>query len=285
MDSIGEENKRTIVVGVDTHKAFHVAAAKDALGHDVAEARFEATAHGYEDLRMWAKDLGEVEAFGIEGPGSYGMGLARHLASAGEAVVEVGRPSREHRARQGKSDPADARAAAAAVLAGDALGRPKSADGSVEMIRTLRLTRETAVRARSVAVATLQSVLVTAPDEVRERFAGMTSRRLVRACAQLAHVTEPRTLADAALCALGNLARRYEALEAEAASLDAQIEALVRARAPELLDLPSVGPQIAAALLVTLGDNPERIGSERAFAKLCGVARSMLLRASRSDTD
>jgi transposase len=75
------------------------------------------------------------------GPGSYGSRLARHLSAAGEAVVEVGRPSREHRAHQGKSDPADARAAAAAVFAGDALGRPKSADGSVEMIRTLRPTR------------------------------------------------------------------------------------------------------------------------------------------------
>src|SRR5580704_6537058 len=116
MDSITEANKRTIVVGVDTHKAFHVAAAKDALGHDIGEARFDANAGGYEDLRKWAKKLGRVEAFGIEGPGSYGSGLARHLSAAGEAVVEVGRPSREHRARQGKSDPADARAAAAAVL-------------------------------------------------------------------------------------------------------------------------------------------------------------------------
>jgi transposase len=272
MNTIAEANKPTIVVGVDTHKAFHVAAAKDALGHDIGEARFEASAHGYEELRAWAKELGRVEAFGIEGPGSYGSGLARHLVAAGEAVVEVGRPSREHRARQGKSDPADARAAAAAVLAGDALGQPKSADGSVEMIRTLRLTRETAVRARTVAVATLQGLLVTAPDEVRQRFVGLTSRRLVRACAQLALVAQPRTPTDAAFCALGSLARRYEALEAEAAELDAQIEVLVRARAPELLALPSVGPQIAAALLVTLGDNPERIGTERAFAKLCGVA-------------
>ena len=128
------------------------------------------------------------------------------------------------------------------------------------------------MRARSIAVVTLQSVLITAPTEVRERFVGLTPRRLVRACAQLDAVPHPRSTAQAALCVLGTFARRYEALEAEAAGLDAQIQELVRASAPELLALPSVGPQIAATMLVTLGDNPERIGTERAFAKLCGVA-------------
>ena len=272
MDCITQTKKRRVVVGVDTHKAFHVAAAKDGLGHDLGEARFEANAQGYEELRLWAKGLGTLVTFGIEGPGSYGKGLARYLMTAGESVLEVGRPSREQRARAGKSDPADARAAADSVLAGKALGRPKAADGSVEMIRTLRLTRETAVRARSVAVVTLQSVVITAPDEVRARFVGLSPRRLVRACAQLPAVLDVHTPSDAALCVLATLARRYEALEAEAAALDAQIEVLVRARAPELLALPSVGPQIAATMLVTLGDNPERIGTERAFAKLCGVA-------------
>jgi transposase len=167
MISMTEQQMRPIVVGVDTHKAFHVAAIKDELGRDIAEARFDANGSGYEELWRWATRFGQVEAFGIEGVGSYGSGLARHLRGLGTVVVEVGRPSREHRAQQGKSDLADARAAAGAVLAGRALGEPKAADGSVEMIRTLRLTRETAVRARSVAVVTLQSVLVTAPEELR----------------------------------------------------------------------------------------------------------------------
>jgi transposase len=272
MDSITQRPSRRLIVGIDTHKAFHVAAAKDHLGHDVAEARFAASAKGYEELRSWARGLGAVEAFAIEGAGSYGKGLVRYLLAAGEAVVEVGRPNRQHRARRGKSDPADARAAAGAVLAGDALGKPKSSDGIVEMMRTLRLTRESAVRAKSVAVVSLQSVLITAPDEVRDPLAGLTARRLVRACAKLPEVTRPLTPTDASIAALGSLARRYEALEAEAMLLDAQIEVLVRRCAPELLELPSVGPQIAATLLITLGDNRERIRSERAFAKLCGVA-------------
>jgi transposase len=272
MDSITHIEPRGIVVGIDTHKTFHVAAAKDAMGHDVAEGRFAASAKGYEELRLWAGELGSVEVFAIEGAGSYGKGLLRHLRAHGEAVLEVGRPNRQHRARQGKSDPADARAAAAAVFAGDALGEPKSSDGVVEMLRTLRLTRESAVRAKSAAVITLQSVLITAPDEVRDPLAGLSARRLVRACAALAEVTRPETPSDAAVSALGTLARRYEALEAEAKVLDVQIETLVRRCAADLLELPSVGPQIAAALLVTLGDNRSRITTERAFAKLCGVA-------------
>jgi transposase len=270
MDSITQ--RRRIVVGIDTHKSFHVAAAKDVLGHDVAEGRFAANARGYEDLRCWATRLGDVKVFAIEGAGSYGKGLVRHLMTHEQSVVEVGRPNRQHRAREGKSDPADARAAAAAVLAGDALGEPKSSDGVVEMLRTLRLTRESAVRAKSVAVVTLQSVVITAPDEVRDPLAGLSARRLVRACATLPAVSRPETPTDASIAALGTLARRYEALEAEAVLLDAQIKILVQRCAPRLLELPSVGPQIAATMLVTLGDNKGRISSERAFAKLCGVA-------------
>jgi transposase len=129
MDSITHIEPRGIVVGINTHKTFHVAAAKDAMGHDVAESRFAASAKGYEELRLWAGELGSVEVFAIEGAGSYDKGLLRHLRAHGEAVLEVGRPNRQHRARQGKSDPAHARAAAAAVFAGDALGNPSPPTG------------------------------------------------------------------------------------------------------------------------------------------------------------
>ena len=78
------------------------------------------TPKGYRDLLSWAQALGEVEVFGIEGTGSYGAGLARFLRSAGQVVIEVNRPKRQDRRRNGKSNPADAEAAARAVLSGDA---------------------------------------------------------------------------------------------------------------------------------------------------------------------
>jgi transposase len=82
-----------------------------------------------------------VGCAGIEGTSGYGAGLSRHLKAAGVSVVEMERPKRPHLRRNGKSDPIDAEAAARAVLAGEAVGEPKSGDGEVEMIRVLRSTR------------------------------------------------------------------------------------------------------------------------------------------------
>jgi len=77
MSSITHDSLVGIVVGVDTHKDFHVAAAKDALGRELGHARFDANAAGYEQLTPWARAHGEVAAFAIEGAGSYGAGLVR----------------------------------------------------------------------------------------------------------------------------------------------------------------------------------------------------------------
>jgi transposase len=272
MSSITHDSLVGIVVGVDTHKDFHVAAAKDALGRELGHARFDANAAGYERLTQWARAHGEVAAFAIEGAGSYGAGLVRYLAAHGELVAEVARPSRQHRARRGKSDPSDAQAAAAAILSGDALGTAKSADGHIEAMRMLQTTRASAVRAKTSAVVALQSLVVTAPDEIRDELIGLTPRRMVRACAHLSPESSPTTPAEAAIAGLGVLARRYETLEAEAKLLSAQIARLVGLACPELLDLFGVGPEIAATLLVAVGDNGGRLGSERAFAKICGVA-------------
>jgi transposase len=272
MSSITHDSLVGIVVGVDTHKDFHVAAAKDALGRELGHARFDANAAGYEQLLRWAQAQGTLAGFGIEGAGSYGAGVARYLAAHGQTVTEVARPTRQHRARHGKSDPSDAQAAAAAILAGDALGTPKSADGLVEAIRMLQTTRASAVRAKTSAVVGLQSLVVTAPDEIRDELIGLTPRRMVRACRQLSPTRSPTTPAEAAIAGLAALARRYDHLEAEAKLLDAHIAQLVRLACPELLGLFGVGPEIAATVLVAVGDNGGRLGSEGAFAKVCGVA-------------
>ncbi len=136
----------------------------------------------------------------------------------------------------------------------------------------LQTTRASAVRAKTSAVVGLQSLLITAPDEIREQMIGLTPRRMVRACAQLSPERTPTTPSEAAITGLGVLARRYEALETEAKLLGAQIARLVGLACPELLGLFGVGPEIAATVLVAVGDNGGRLGSERAFAKICGVA-------------
>ncbi len=150
----------SVVIGVDTHRDVHVARAKDQLGRLINEQTIPASAAGYRSLLTWAKTLGEVEAFGIEGTGSFGAGLTRFLLDEGQTVLEVTRPNRQRRRRNGKSDPADADAAASAVLSGEAAGLPKTGDGPVEMIRALRLARKTAVKAHTQAINTMKALIV-----------------------------------------------------------------------------------------------------------------------------
>jgi transposase len=141
-----------VILGVDTHLEFHVAVAVDNLGRCLGESSAPTTAKGYERLLSWAEDFGPVRCVGVEGTSSYGAGLARHLRACGIEVLEVERPERRRRSSHRnfeKSDSSDAEAAARAVLAGEASGIPKSGDGHVEMIRTLRAARRSAVKART----------------------------------------------------------------------------------------------------------------------------------------
>ncbi len=168
-----------VVLGVDTHLDLHVAVALDQLGRRLGELTLPTTTRGYERLLRWAEGFGPVGCAGIEGTSSYGAGLARHLKAAGVSVVEVERPKRRHLRRKGKSDPIDAEAAARAVLAGEALGEPKSGDGKVEMIRTLRSARQSAVKARTQAANQLQALLVSAPEVLRHRLRELPTKELV----------------------------------------------------------------------------------------------------------
>ena len=157
-----------MLIGVDTHQDEHVAVAIDQQGVRLGERRLPATTRGYGALELWARSLGEISAFGIEGTGSYGAGLARFLTGRGYAVVEVNRPDRSVRRRKGKSDPTDAESAARAVLAGVADATPKSGEGEVEMIRMLKNTKDSAVKARTQAINQVKAIVVTAPAELRE---------------------------------------------------------------------------------------------------------------------
>ena len=258
-----------VTVGVDTHKDLHVAAARDQLGRRLATTTTGATSAGYAELLGWALGLGEVTAWGVEGTGSYGAGLARFLAAHGQRVLEVNRPDRAARRRHGKSDPVDADAAARAVQAGEATGVPKAADGTVEMVRALRAARQTAVKARTQAINALKGLLVTAPTELREQLDGLSTPKLVGA----AVVLEPGTLVTptaATMLALCSLAGRYQHLDAEIKVLTGKLDQLTAKTAPAVRALHGVGPDSAAALLIAAGDNPGRLRSEAAFAALCG---------------
>jgi transposase len=148
-----------VVLGVDTHLDFHVGVVLDPLGRRLGEIKVPTTAKGYGKLLRWAEGFGPIRCAGVEGTGSYGAGLTRHLKEAGIPVMEVERPKRRHLRRhpRGKSDPIDAETAARAVLAGETAGVPKSADGRVEMLRTLRSARRSAVKARVLAANLLKA--------------------------------------------------------------------------------------------------------------------------------
>jgi transposase len=265
------EDRAVITGGVDTHADAHVAAALDAIGGLLGTREFPATAAGYAELLDWLGGFGAVAVVGVEGTGSYGAGLARHLAAAGVRVVEVDRADRQDRRRQGKSDPLDAVSAARAALSGRASGAPKGRDGAVEAIRALMVAKRSARHERTQAVNQARALIVTGPEELRVRFAGHSTAVLAGAIAAL----RPRpgdVPGYATRIALRELGRRVQFLDAQIARLDELITPLVTARAPGLLRLHGVGPDTAALLLVAAGDHPERLRSEAAWAHLCAVA-------------
>jgi transposase len=267
---------RVVTVGVDTHSDVHHAAVIDEVGRSLADAGFPTTPQGYRRLLDWAREYGQIAAIGVEGTGAYGAGLARSLRAAGQVVIEVDRPDRKTRRQRGKSDPIDAYAAAAAVLSGAAAGTPKSRDGRVEAIRTLRVARRSAIKGRTQAINQLKALVLTGPVELRQALAGQSTAQLLATCRRLRVTVPPSQATDPITAAtkltLRRLARRIATLTEEINELDTELRPLVTATAPTLMALHGVGAEVAAQLLVTAGDNPERLRSEAAFAQLCGTA-------------
>jgi transposase len=260
-----------ITGGVDTHADVHVAAALDPVGGLLGVQEFPATPGGYARLLGWLGGFGTVCLVGIEGTGSYGAGLARHITGAGVRVVEVDRSDRQDRRRAGKSDPLDAVSAARAAQSGRAAGAPKGRDGAVEAIRALMVAKRTARSGRTQTINQARSLVLTGPDDLRVRFIHHTTPGLVAELAAL----RPRpgdVVGYATRIALRELGRRAEFLDGQLERLDELIVPLVTARAPGLLARYGVGPDTAALLLVAAGDHPGRLRSEAAWAHLCAVA-------------
>jgi transposase len=258
--------------GVDTHKDTHVAAAKDGVGRVLGTQAFPATPAGFAALWAWLCGWGSVVAVGVEGTGSYGAGLARYLTAQAVRVVEVNRPDRAQRRRRGKSDPQDAINAAAAVQSGEASATPKAGTGIVEAIRVLRTVRAAAVKCRTVALNQLDSLIVTAPAALRASLTELRQATRLAHCVALRPGTDLADPTHATKTALRRLARRIRHLTEEIAQADTDLATLTRTAAPRTLARFGVGPDCAAQLLTTAGDNPDRLHSEAAFAHLCGVA-------------
>jgi transposase len=260
-----------VVGGVDTHADVHVAAAVDSNGGVLGVESFGADAGGYRDLSGWLAGFGPVIRVGVEGTGSYGVGLSRHLRREEIEVVEVDRPNRQARRRLGKSDPVDAVSAARAALSGTARVTPKTRDGAVEEMRVLLVARRSARAQRIATLNQLRQIVICAPDPIRARFKDRYKTGLVSEAARMRPRKGNDSIVFTTNVVIRGLARRIGYLSAEINGIDTELGRLIAETAPSLLACYGVGIDTAASLLVTAGDNPDRLHTERSWAHLCGV--------------
>ena len=258
------------VIGVDPHRDTHALAVVDVRnGAVVFEATAVADGEGYESVLRFANQHAPGRrAFGIEGTGSFGAGLARFLVSHEERVLEVGRLRRER--QSGKSDALDAIRAARSVLGQTRPARPR-AGGEREALRALSAAREGAVEARRAGLCQLRGLLVSAPEPLRAELRSLTRAQLLRRLAAVRPEGRQDPELRGTLLALRALARRVKALTVEERELAREIETLTRKLAPQLLAQPGVGPLAAAQVLISWSHRG-RITSEAAFARLAGCA-------------
>jgi transposase len=273
MHSMTQED-RIVIGGVDGHADTHHAAALDERGALLSTKSFPTTTPGYRELLDWLCGFGVVEVVAVESTGSYAAGLVRYLRQHDIRVLEVNQPHAHTRRRRGKSDPIDAEMAARLALAGKATTVPKQTDGIVESIRQLRVARNSAVKSRSAALVQLDGLIITAPQELRDQ---LSDRKTLRGKGSLCRRLRPsiydlRSPSQAAKFALRSIAQRIAALDNEIANLDRHLTQLVHAAAPRTTQLLGISTGHAGQLLVTAGQNIDRLRGEAAFAALCGVS-------------
>jgi transposase len=274
MNSMTQEPQRVVIGGVDAHADAHHYAALDGVGALLGAKAFPATTPGYAEALRWLRRFGRVDAIAVESTGSYAAGLVRYLRQEDIAVREVNQPHAHSRRRVGKSDPIDAEMAARLWLAGKATAIPKQTDGIVEAIRTLRVARNSAVKARTIALVQTRDLIITAPAALRGQLADRkTLRGKATMCARFrvagGELNEPL---QAAKFALRALARRIDALDQEITAIDQQLEPLVAKAAPRTVKLLGISTGHAGQMLITAGENIDRLKSEASFAAICGAS-------------
>ena len=260
-----------VFVGVDTHADFHHAAVIDSLGRELGDLRFPATTAGFAQLVEFVNTAGVVLGAAVEGTNSYGAGLARVLLEQGWSVLETTPGDKAERRLRGKTDAADAYVAARAAASGRASAIPKDSTGAVEAIRILQVTRRLTVRQQTQLMNQIKGLLVTAPAGLRERFQHRSRLQLARSLATT-RATGKEEVETVLLVALKLTARRWIELRDTAKQLTTQINTLVDRVAPTLVQVPGIGPDTAAGLLIAAGQNTTRVRSEAALAHLFGIA-------------
>ena len=257
--------------GIDTHADTHHLAVIDQAGRRLADAQIPTTATGYQAALRFLGSWPGLVSVGIECTGSYGAAVTRVVREAGITVFEVNRPNRFDRRLHGKSDPFDAYSAAEAVLGGRASAAPKGGDGLVESLRVLRTSRSSALQARTATINQIKGMLITAPEDLRTRYKGLSTPKLIAALAASRPTPTPVTAAEATAYSLRLLARRWQALTGQIEDLAGHLQRLLDDHAPDLMRVFGCGRDTIAQLLITAGDNPDRLRSEAAFAALAGV--------------
>ena len=261
-----------IIGGVDTHQDLHTAAVVSHDGTVLGTESFSTTRAGYRAMLRWFRSHGELLRVGVESTGTYGAGITRHLALSGIPVLEVTGPDPASRRAKGKDDALDAISAAEAARTRRRVQVAKDRSGSVEALRVLRTTRKTAIKCRRAALQQLHNTIVAAPEEVRDQVRNLTRMQRLRTCAAWRPDTVGyRDPVVATKLSLKSLARRILDINDEIAELDRFIVPLVEELAPSLLELEGVGTENAGAVMVAVGDNPDRLRSEASFAMMCGV--------------
>ena len=260
-----------VILGVDTHLNLHVGALINNTGKCLGTLSVPTDAGGYLKLIAWAGSFGLLRRAGVEGTGTYGAGLARALRDHEIQVLEVNRPDRAMRRSRGKSAPIDAENAARAVLSGTVTAVPKQQSGPAEAMRSVSVARRSAVKAKTQAINQLRALLISAPQEIRQRLLKEKTIDCVRGCSRLRSLGSTPLLRTLT-ATLSLLAKRWLALNDEIQILDAMLERLTTQYAPRLREKFGIRPQTAAVLFAVAGDNPERLKSEASLAALCGVS-------------
>ena len=262
-----------VIGGVDTHADTHTVAALDQIGRLLGTATFPATLPGFRDLIAWLHSHGRCDRVGVEGTGSYGMALTQHLQASGITVSEVNRPDRSSRRAHGKDDPTDAVSAARAVLAEDRIAIPKDHTGIVEAIRNVLCAYNLMVKQRAHLQTQFKSLLATAPDTIRAMLQQHNTTQMITTAARYRpNLDELNRPEHAIKLTLQAIARQHQTLTATITDLNQTLDQLTRQQRPDLRAQLGYGPINTAQLICTYGDNPDRIHSEAAFAKLCGTA-------------
>ncbi len=260
------------VVGVDTHRDEHALAVVDArTGALIAQATAAAAAAATRRRCDSRIDTRQARACGLSrAPATTVPASCGCFSAAASRYTKSNAASRAERRLRGKDDQLDAVRAARSALATKQRATPRAGQHQ-EALRLLLLARRSAVDTRRVALVQLRSVIVTAPDELRNELRRRPLGDLLKRCSSFRRSNSRTPDELATILVLRTLARRIQAATEEAETLEREILTHIRALVPQLLDEPGVGPIVAAQLIVTWS-HQDRIASEAAFARLAGVA-------------